>query len=113
MLKIKYLSILALTAGLSACSGATPDCSSGETHELVFEITKDELANAVGRETADSFSLSLDMVRTLSRDEDVGYFECAAEMTLEMEGRSETAPIEYTVTPTDDREHFYVEVFGL
>lgn len=109
----KTLCVATAVLGLAACSGGTANCSSTETQELVFDITKDELANLYGQETANAFSFSLDMIRTLTRDEDVGYFECAADLTFTVENESESAPIEYTVTQTDDKKHFYVEVFGL
>lgn len=112
MLKRLISSLLAIGI-LSGCTSATPSCSSSDAVDLVLEISNDELIAQMGQEVAAVIELSLDVIRTQGRNEDLDTYECAADLVMVGPGGENTLAIEYTVESTDETDEFYVTVYGL
>lgn len=112
-MKLFSISVLAIALMLSACSPSVPTCSDTETTNLVKEIVGREMSKKMGAEAAKVFSYAVEAIRTTNTHEQTGAHECAAELKMNGNGRSVSAPITYTVEKTDDGQQFYVRVFGL
>lgn len=98
-----------------------PACSENETVELVNAIAGRETARqfgqdfrdrAAGEYIAEQFEFDIQSIRTIGRL-DRGGRECAAKLAIRGEESEGELEITYTVELTDDREGFYVTVYGL
>lgn len=107
--KITILGILAMF--MTACSG-TPSCSDSDTKDLVIQIAKNEL-NKIGKGYLISKSeFEVQAIRTREHDKDADTYTCAADFVMDDGKQERKIPITYTIESTDDKEQFYVQVFG-
>ena len=113
MKKLLAISLSALTLSLAGCGSGVPACNDSETKELVIEIAHEELVRQTGQAVADAVDMDVLAVRTQHTNEQTGAHECAAEISMSGKGGTNNLPITYTVEGTDDRDSFYVNVFGL
>ena len=104
-----------LAVGLIGCSGEIPKCGDEEATELVLKIVNQTLENQVGKELAAMFKFKLSAIRTTDKNDKVGSYNCAAQLTTNSisTNTSSEAPITYTIESTDDGKEFYINVFGL
>ncbi len=108
------LLVMGLSSLLVGCGGGAPACSDTETKDLVRQIASEEMAKQIGGEAAKQFSYKVNAIRTTDTNEKTGANECAAQLeVIASNGGTNELPIEYTVEVTDDKEEFYVTVYGL
>jgi len=131
------VALVLLTLPLVSC-GTSENCSSQATTDTLMEAINQPLSSL--KIPPGKFSLRLDAVRTIARDADTQRYSCRANLVATVdpkvasffanvagsplpqdravaEGASFTAnsiasTINYTVQPTDDGQHIYVEVSG-
>lgn len=112
----KFIIPLAIsTLVITGCSTSIPKCSDEETIDLVKQIADREMANQLGAETAKLFSYTVNAIRTTNTNEKTGAHECAAQLQINASntGQANEIPITYTVEITDNKDEFYVNVYGL
>ena len=112
----KSLLVIPLIALISGCSSyVVPKCSDTEVTDTVKEISREEMISQLGPEIKNIFTYKILDIRTTDENENTGAYECAAQLEIyaDSNGSSKEIPITYTVEQTDDREGFYVNVFGL
>jgi len=114
---MKKLVIPALlsTLAITGCAQSVPKCGDQETVDLVKQIADGEMVNQLGPAMAKLFSYKVTGIRTTDKNEKTGAYECAAQLgiTASNTGQTNELPITYTVELTDDKEEFYVTVYGL
>ncbi|MFY3770234.1 hypothetical protein AHYW_003480 [Providencia manganoxydans] len=109
VLPIGFSVIISLLVG---CDAKTPNCSSEETQTLVQQIALRELAK-LPQDNLDSLQIRLNAIRTQSHDTAQDSYTCAAELTYTRFERLFSKNITYTVQMIDNKQQFYVQVYGL
>jgi len=101
------------------CSRSAPACNDTETKETVMKIVKEKTALKYlideNKKKGEKLDLKIRLlnIRTKKFDKETGSYECAADLEMEMEGKSVSSPITYTSELVDDGDNFYVTVYGL
>ena len=93
---------------LSACSG-TPACGDSATLDLLDEIIDGKFQeSAYGREFKPMVDYEVRSIRTLSRDDDTGSYECAATLEFSLKNEQDDKTVkqdfEYGVEPVQDKD---------
>lgn len=100
---------------ITGCSPSVPTCSDLNTTALVEIIADREMANQLGAEEAETFTYRVSSIRTTHTNQQTGAYECAAQLEISALDTDLTSeiPITYTVELIDNKDEFYVNVFGL
>ncbi len=111
-----------LIAGLAfnyGCSSSAPACNDRETKEAVVKIVREKTPLKYVLEENEKSGEKMDVrirllnIRTKKFDKEAGSYECAADLEMEMNGKSVSSPITYTTELVEDGDNFYVTVYGL
>jgi hypothetical protein len=101
------------------CSRSAPACNDKETKEAVVKIVKEKTALKYlideSKDNGEKLDLKIRLlnIRTKKFDKETGSYECAADLEMEMAGKSIKGPITYTTELLEDGNKFYVTVHGL
>lgn len=105
---------------LMGCAKKAPDCNDKRTKEMVIQIAKNELIEQMGRafgpdaaEATKKLALEVINVRTTNFNQEIGKYECTADLKMTGEGKNESLPITYTSELVDNGKNFYVRIYGL
>ena len=77
------------------------------------QIANKQLLRVYGKVYTDRLNLTVENIRTSSFDEKTGKYECAADLKATGDLSSKSIPIRYTSELIDDKDGFYVQVYGL
>jgi hypothetical protein len=112
---IVFAIFLPLTIGvqllLDNLSSGTPKCSASKTKKLVIQIAKEEFTKQGMSKIIPKLDFAVTNIRTTNHNDSVDSYQCAADFKM-IGKKTSTLPITYTVEVTDNRESFYVSVFG-
>lgn len=113
-MKLKLMIVRAVIS-LAGCDSGTPKCNSHEANSLVVDIAKKEISKSYRAEIFEKVHLAVENVRTIDHQNKLDIYQCAAVLKLFLKPEQSTSiPITYRFQKTDNnKDHFYVNVFGL
>lgn len=106
----KLLLLLPLLTLLTACKTEAPNCSDKETQKLVKQIANDELTKY--GINSKLIKMEIKNIRTLDKNSNTGAYSCAADFIIYVKNSKQSYPITYTSELMDNKEEFYVTVYG-
>lgn len=113
------------------CAKAAPGCNAEKTKQSIFKIFKDKKLKQMfnlrelqrtgstpseksWNDTVSKLKIGLESIRTTNVDSKTGKCECAADLTIELEGEKTNLAITYISELVEDKKDtFRVQIFGL